>query len=59
MDSNLNLAQAFIILTMIHWNGCDAVKCLNQPKSLNLGVKVEYMNAEQKPTFTPTPKQNT
>ena len=32
MNSNLNLAKPFIILTMRHWQCWDAVNCLNQSK---------------------------
>ena len=32
-DSNLNLAQPFIILTMRHWKGWDAVNCPNLSKA--------------------------
>eukprot|EP00956_Cyclotella_meneghiniana_P010570 scaffold14663_cov17-Cyclotella_meneghiniana.AAC.1 len=44
----------------LEWLGCcEMPEFLNQPKSLNLCVKVEYMNTGQKPTYIPTPTKNT
>ena len=51
MNSNLNLAQPFIILIMRHWKGCDAVKCRNQSIVTRSWCK-KWISA--KPTLTPT-----
>ena len=49
MNSNLNLAEPFIILMMRHWKGWDAVNCLNQSK-LTQSWRKKWISA--KPTLT-------
>ena len=50
MNSNLNLAKPFIILTMRHWKGWDAVNCPNEYKlTQSWGEK----GTRAKPTLTP------
>ena len=57
MNSNLNLAQPFIILMVRHWNGWDAMNFLNQ--SINTQSWYEKWNTGQA-NFSPNryPKHN-
>ena len=50
MNSNLNLAQPYIIPTMRHWKGWDAMNCSNQSK-----LKQSWCEKQTraKPTLTP------
>ena len=55
MNSDLNLAKLFIILIMRHWEGWDAVNCLNQSKITQSWCQKKWISA--KPTLTPPAPQ--